>query len=336
MQSVTDNTPYFDFHTKDGSGISFEHWMDSRSVMLHAHSFYEVVLIERGPCSHIYQGMHTLLIPGDAVVVPPHHAHGFSLSGASSIFLCQFSKRAIQADLLNLLSGRKSEKTVIKTGEQVGIAYRTDEAPDAVKMEALWEHLLADKEDYYRDSEIETGEYLPNRSKQGTIHLNPRELTFVASLFNSMFEAPSPDESFNMLKKKAFAEVILLELHQALQRQKLVYKVHSGGKQAAISDVLVYMEENMTEALDFDLLAEKYGFSTNHFRKIFLDTTGLSPVKYMNRLRIARACEYMQHEHRSAREAAELVGFVDMNYFSRTFKQFMGCPPGMLSGSAAR
>ena len=78
----------------------------------------------------------------------------------------------------------------------------------------------------------------------------------------------------------------------------------------------------------FEMLAKEHGFSPNHFRKIFRETTGLSPVKFLNRLRITRACEYMKRDGRTAREAAEEVGFIDMNYFSRTFKQFIGCSPG--------
>ena len=98
----------------------------------------------------------------------------------------------------------------------------------------------------------------------------------------------------------------------------------------AVADILLFMEENLTEPLDFDSLAEQFGFSVNYLRKLFRDATGLSPVKYLNRLRITRACAYMQQEHLSAREAAERVGFVDMNYFSRTFKQVMGCSPSRI------
>ena len=98
----------------------------------------------------------------------------------------------------------------------------------------------------------------------------------------------------------------------------------------AIADVLREMEEHLTEPPDVDAMAEKCGFSPNHFRKLFRETTGLSPVKYLNRLRISRACGYMKQEGMTAREAAERVGFVDMNYFSRTFKQVMGCPPSKL------
>lgn len=319
MNPLQEKHPYFDLHIRDGSGVSFEHWIDSRSVELHRHGFFEIILIEKGSCSHIYQNMQTMLIPGDAVVVPPHNAHAFSLSAVTSIFLCQFQESAIQPDILQLLG-----RSPVQKGSP------SNSSTQAEEPEPVWEHLLADKERYYVNAKTDTDMYSLNSSKQGVIHLNPRELSFVESLFHSMFEDRDLDESFFVLKKKAFSEVILLELHQALQRQRLIYKTHSGSREVAVADVLMFIEQNLAEPLDFDMLAKKFGFSTNHFRKLFRDATGLSPVKYVNRLRITQACEYMKRDHLSAREAAELVGFIDMNYFSRIFKQVMGCSPSRL------
>ena len=92
----------------------------------------------------------------------------------------------------------------------------------------------------------------------------------------------------------------------------------------------MYIEEHLDETLDFNAVAQKYAFSPTHFRKIFKDITGLSPASYINRLRILRACEYMQKDKMSIREAAEQVGIYDFNYFSRLFKKVMGCSPSRM------
>lgn len=83
----------------------------------------------------------------------------------------------------------------------------------------------------------------------------------------------------------------------------------------------------MAENLDFKETADKYSFSQNYFRKIFRDVTGFSPVSYVNRLRVVRACEYIQKEHLNVGEAAARVGIYDLNYFSRLFKKIMGMSP---------
>ena len=94
-----------------------------------------------------------------------------------------------------------------------------------------------------------------------------------------------------------------------------------------MAEVLLYIDAHLTEQLDFEELAAKYAFSLNYFRKLFRDVTGFSPVNYLNRLRIVRSCEYIQHENLSVGEAAERVGIYDANYFSRLFKKIMGMSP---------
>ncbi|MBR0397555.1 MAG: helix-turn-helix transcriptional regulator [Eubacterium sp.] len=298
------NYPYYEMHVRDTSGIAFEHWTDSRSVEMHMHGYYELFLISRGSCRHMFAGTETLLIPGDAVIVPPHTAHGFSISKVSSIYNCQFFSEALDSKLIAFLL-----ETLLP-----------DEAPDEDRLIGLSEENEALSQQAIR----------PNPARRGVIHLNPREYAFVESLFASMFENYDDRQMLYTLKKQKFTEVILLELHQALHRQNRIYRKTADGKELAIGDALAVMEEHLSDPVDINDMAEVYGFSPNHFRKLFREATGLSPVKYMNRLRITRACEYMQQTGMPAGEAAEKVGFTDLNYFSRVFKQVMGCPPSKI------
>lgn len=289
-----DKSPYIKMYADDGLGVSFEHWEDSRSVEMHQHEFYELFFIAKGSCTHTYKEQAALLIPGDVMLVTPHSAHGFSFGGTSSIFNCQFLPGELDSGVIALLS----------------VGERRDFGTDL----------------YDPSGDNDSG----NGSLPGVIHLNPREQTFIMSLFDRVFENDFREETFSALKKRKFAELIILEVYQAFRRQNRIFRVPEGKKQRAVAEVLAYMEEHLNEPLNLDLLASEHGFSTNYFRKLLRESTGLSPVKYMNRLRISRVCEYMKLEDMPAAEAAERVGFVDMNYFSRTFKQVMGCSPSKL------
>ena len=124
--------------------------------------------------------------------------------------------------------------------------------------------------------------------------------------------------------------MVLLELRKAFKRQNEKYLVCSKANQKAIAEVLLYMEDHLTEPFDLTQTAKRYAFSPNYFRKIFKDVTGLAPVQYMNRLKMIRAFSYIQQEKMSIKEAAEAVGIYDLNYFSRLFKKIMGYPPRTL------
>jgi AraC family L-rhamnose operon regulatory protein RhaS len=94
-------------------------------------------------------------------------------------------------------------------------------------------------------------------------------------------------------------------------------------------NVLSYIEANITkeEVFDFKTMADQNNVSPNYFRKLFKDFTGLSPVEYINRLRIVKACDQLLKGEESITDVAAGVGIYDSNYFSRMFKQYIGCSP---------
>lgn len=275
MKRTVEAAKLVDMHRADGTGLAFEEWIDRRQVEMHGHAFYELLLIARGALRHVFRGNETILIPGDAVLVPPHEAHGFLLGGESRIFNCQFKADAIDAEI----------------------------AADV--LESL------------------TDDSVP-------IRLHPEEYVFVTSLLASALLTMGCDERRAHIRKKKYMELILLELADAKAREEEIRLSRRGGQRRAIAEVLQYIDDHLDETLAFDEMAARHGFSANHFRKLFKDATGLSPVKYHNRLRIIRACAYMQKEGLAAAEAAARVGIYDMNYFSRVFRQVMGVTPSKL------
>lgn len=290
MKKESAEYPYFDMYSRDGSNIAFECWTDCRSVGMHQHGYYELLFVGRGSCRHMYNGTETLLIQGDAVIVMEHQPHGFSLHGETVIYNCQFQLDALEA----------------KVAEELRAGEPFLHVPDLSLHEDVrtWQDRLNERERFYQDSQLHVG-YELNNSKQGVIHLSPMEFSFVNLVLQHGIEEQENPDGLGVLMKQKYLEVILLELKKAMARQNEKYHVCSKSNQKAIAEVLMYMEEHLDEALDFNAVAQNYCFSPNHFRKIFKEITGLSPVSYLNRLRILRACEYMQKDKMTIREAAE-------------------------------
>ncbi|MDO4175011.1 MAG: AraC family transcriptional regulator [Eubacteriales bacterium] len=300
--------PYFDMYAGNDSGIAFECWSDSRSVGMHRHRFYELILVGRGSCRHMYNNTETLLIQGDAVVVSQHQPHGFSIGGETVIYNCQFTLDAVDVPVIDRLREAPSLlETDLSSYEDVWV----------------WETTLREmeKEAFYKKGQLRLG-YELNSSKQGVIHLAPSEFAFISSVLERGLQ-----EETDKLLQKRYLEIILLELKKGLRWQNRKYTQCSSSNQKAIAAVLMYIEEHLDETLDFNDIARRCSFSPNYFRKLFKDSTGLAPVAYVNRLRIIRAFEYMQKDGMNIKEAAECVGIYDLNYFSRLFKKIMGYVP---------
>lgn len=80
-------------------------------------------------------------------------------------------------------------------------------------------------------------------------------------------------------------------------------------------------------ALTIAELADASGLSISYFRKVFTETYGIAPVRYITLLRIAHARKLLAETRMSVSDIAEASGFTDVYYFSRIFTKSTGLSP---------
>lgn len=88
-----------------------------------------------------------------------------------------------------------------------------------------------------------------------------------------------------------------------------------------------YMIDSLHETLTLDDLARHSSLSPVHYSYLFKKNTGYSPIHYFLRLKIQKACTYLDISDYPINEIAELLGFKDPFYFSRLFHKIMGMSP---------
>lgn len=79
--------------------------------------------------------------------------------------------------------------------------------------------------------------------------------------------------------------------------------------------------------IEISHLARLCNMSESYFRRILLKNYGVSPIKFINNLKIERAKELLQSGLYTVSNVAELSGFHDESYFSREFKKHLGKTP---------
>ena len=95
-----------------------------------------------------------------------------------------------------------------------------------------------------------------------------------------------------------------------------------------IIPAVTYIHSKYTEeTISIANLAKMCGVSETHFRKIFFNVKGCSPVDYINSLKLSRAKELLNSGMYTVSEVAEQSGFHDESYFSRFFKKQTGLSP---------
>lgn len=99
-------------------------------------------------------------------------------------------------------------------------------------------------------------------------------------------------------------------------------------KRVRLDAAVQFISENFAdENLTVESVANTAAMSESHFRRLFKSTYQVSPVKYINLIRINRAKELIRYSGTSFSQIALETGFANLYYFSRMFKKEVGCTP---------
>lgn len=95
-----------------------------------------------------------------------------------------------------------------------------------------------------------------------------------------------------------------------------------------IEPAINYIEQYYDLKITNDMLGQMCGISTQHFRKLFTEIYGISPIAYVLHFRLTKAAKLLQEKkHFSVAQVAQSVGIHDVYYFSKAFKKYMGVSP---------
>lgn len=87
------------------------------------------------------------------------------------------------------------------------------------------------------------------------------------------------------------------------------------------------IRESPGEAPTVQLLADAAGYSADHFTRVFTQVLGVPPTKFIVQQRIARAQQLLRETALSVTQVADTLGYSDVYFFSRQFKQITGRSP---------
>ena len=160
------------------------------------------------------------------------------------------------------------------------------------------------------------------------IHLTPVNSEILESLLRKMIEEQDRNHMSLELILKSYLLIFLCTLDRIWEEHCSKSPLSFTNKRNLLVAALSYINSNFNNDISVENLASKVYLSPNHFRKIFKESTGLSPIEYINNIRIAKAINLLSEDKNiSISEIGEAVGILDQNYFSRLFKHALGCSP---------
>lgn len=94
-----------------------------------------------------------------------------------------------------------------------------------------------------------------------------------------------------------------------------------------LAPLVRYISENLSAKITVSSLAERAFLSPDHFSKLFKNVMGMSPVDYLQMVRLQRAQSLLLGTAFNMQEIAEKVGFETGSQLSRLFAQKLSCTP---------
>lgn len=94
-----------------------------------------------------------------------------------------------------------------------------------------------------------------------------------------------------------------------------------------IKKTIMYIQLNYNKKIYIENLASEINMNTYYFCRFFKKIMGKTPIEYLNHYRIEQAARIIKNEDRKIINVALDVGFENLSYFIKKFKQYKKCTP---------
>lgn len=94
-----------------------------------------------------------------------------------------------------------------------------------------------------------------------------------------------------------------------------------------VAAVKNYIYQHYGEELNLEMLAEKVYLSSGYLSFIFKKETGMNLDRFIKVFRMEKAGEFLHDTNMKVAQISEKVGFANVSYFCRSFREYYGCSP---------
>ena len=101
----------------------------------------------------------------------------------------------------------------------------------------------------------------------------------------------------------------------------LVINYATGHYSPIVKKTVDFILLNLGNSLSLHTIAEEIHVNSSHLSRKFKEETGMNITEYINHKRVEEAKLYLKRENISITDIAFMVGFNDLNYFSKVFKK---------------
>lgn len=187
---------------------------------------------------------------------------------------------------------------------------------------------------------ISAAHYSGPRITRFSAHFHPLKLGQQIPCLDKVFRVLGRDaQSLPLLRRRIDAlmriamrreddEVLAEHLYQLIREVCGGFEV-SGNVMVhpRVAEAIRLFREDPSSVQSIDALAKQLGVSRSHFDREFTGQVGQAPKQFLINCKIIEARRYLESSQLRVGEIAEALGYKDIYFFSRQFKQCCGMSP---------
>lgn len=193
-----------------------------------------------------------------------------------------------------------------------------------------WEYLFVDVEGFLRkfiDNPVKA-EKMIQRIYSKALFLKEEECRSISAKILKIMDIMREGEEFYLEEASGLLASLLAEIARFNRNTEEEKVVEEKGKITnMIFRSLDYISDHYMDDIKIEDLAKTCHISETHFRRVFTSYMKVSPLEYINTVRIRTACEFLQKTDDSIADIAGKCGFTTNSTFNRNFRQMMGMTP---------
>ncbi|MGN7411289.1 helix-turn-helix domain-containing protein [Paenibacillus sp. SAF-068] len=156
------------------------------------------------------------------------------------------------------------------------------------------------------------------------LSLSISSLEYVESLISFMIEEyQSKQQGYQTMLISRLMEMVVYLSRQYDTQEKGI----EGNNLMHLANAISFIEDHYLEPLSLEDIAGKSNISIRHLNRIFRSYYQMTPMSYLQKLRLEKACHLLKNGNLSITEISYECGFNDSNYFTRQFKKAFGKSP---------
>lgn len=193
----------------------------------------------------------------------------------------------------------------------------------------FWEYLYIDVEgffrEYYRD-DVRKAEKMAALANARAGFFEKDEIPKIYRLAEAIMEEERDKKHDSIEIVNGILGALLLTI--ARGNRKLEQKpARTNDKLKQIIEALGFLEKNYKDEILVEDLAAICHMSETHFRRLFGECMHMTPLEYINFIRVEKACELIRYTNYSMEMIAEKTGFQSQSSFIRNFKEYREFTP---------